>query len=71
MEVVFAQTDIHGQLHIDQVNELKVVDYQDGACRYAVDIMPGTTGAYQVCMRIFAKHPLLPHRQDFECVRWI
>ena len=71
VEVVFAQTDIHGQLHIDQVNELQVVDYQDGACRYAVDIMPGTTGAYQVCMRIFAKHPLLPHRQDFECVRWI
>jgi len=36
-----------------------------------VDVMPATTGAYQVGLRIFAKHPLLPHRQDFECVKWI
>ena len=71
VELVFAQTDIHGQLHIDQVNELQVVDAQDGTARYAVDVMPGTTGAYQVGLRIFAKHPLLPHRQDFECVKWI
>ena len=71
VELVFAQTDIHGQLHIDQVNELQVVDAQDGTARYAVDVMPATTGAYQVGLRIFAKHPLLPHRQDFECVKWI
>ena len=71
VELVFAQTDIRGDLHIDQVNELQVVDAQDGTARYAVDVMPGTTGAYQVGLRIFAKHPLLPHRQDFECVKWI
>ena len=71
VELVFAQTDSHAGLHIDQVNELQVVEYQDGTCRYAVDVMPGTTGAYQVGLRIFAKHPLLPHRQDFECVKWI
>jgi phosphorylase/glycogen(starch) synthase len=71
VELVFAQTDIHGKLHIDQVNELQMVEAQDGTARYAVDVMPGTTGAYQVGLRIFAKHPLLPHRQDFECVKWI
>ena len=71
VELVFAQTDIHGNLHIDQVNELQVVEAQDGTARYAVDVMPGTTGAYQVGIRIFAKHPLLPHRQDFECVKWV
>ena len=71
VELVFAQTDIHGQLHIDQVNEHQVVEVQYGTARYAVDVMPGTTGAYQVGLRIFAKHPLLPHRQDFECVKWI
>ena len=71
VELVFAQTDIHGSLHIDQVNELQVVEAQDGTARYAVDVMPATTGAYQVGLRIFAKHPLLPHRQDFECVKWV
>ena len=71
VELVFAQNDIHGNLHIDQVNELQVVEAQDGTARYAVDVMPATTGAYQVGLRIFAKHPLLPHRQDFECVKWV
>jgi phosphorylase/glycogen(starch) synthase len=71
VELVFAQTDNHGQLHIDQVNELQVVEAQDGTARYAVDVMPATTGAFQVGLRIFAKHPLLPHRQDFECVKWV
>ena len=71
VELVFAQTDIHGQLHIDQINELEVVEHADGICKYSADVMPGQTGAYQVGVRIFAKHPLLPHRQDFECVKWI
>ena len=71
VELVFAQTDNHGQLHIDQVNELEVVENADGICKYATDVMPSQTGAYQVGVRIFAKNPLLPHRQDFECVKWI
>ena len=71
VELVFAQTDIHGQLHIDQVNQLEVVENADGICKYATDVMPSQTGAYQVGVRIFAKHPLLPHRQDFECVKWV
>ena len=71
VELVFAQHDIHGVLHLDQVNELQVVESQEGTARYAVDVLPGQTGAYHVGVRIFAKHPLLPHRQDFECVKWI
>ena len=71
MELVFAQTDAHGKIHIDQVNELQPVEVGDGTCTYAVDVMPGQTGAYQVGLRIFAKNPLLPHRQDFACVKWV
>ena len=71
VELVFAQTDAHGKLHIDQVNELQPVEVGDGTCTYAVDVMPGQTGAYQVGLRIFAKNPLLPHRQDFACVKWV
>ena len=71
VELVFAQTDNRGELHIDQVNELQVVEAKEGTARYAVDVMPGQTGVYHVGIRIFAKHPLLPHRQDFECVKWI
>ena len=71
VELVFAQADKHGQLHIDQINELELVDSADGVCTFAADVMPGQTGAYQVGLRVFAKNPLLPHRQDFECVKWV
>jgi phosphorylase/glycogen(starch) synthase len=37
--------------------------------KYTADIMPEKTGVYQVGRRIYAKNPLLPHRQDFECVK--
>ena len=36
-----------------------------------VDVLPEKTGAYLVGARVFAKHPLLAHRQSFECVKWL
>ena len=37
----------------------------------ATDVLPEKTGAYLVGVRLFAKHPLLAHRQSFECVKWL
>ena len=71
MEAVFAQTDAHGKLHIVDVQEAKVAHFKDGVARYTVDVLPEKTGAYQVGARVFAKHPLLAHRQAFECVKWL
>ena len=71
LEAVFAQTDIHGKLHIVDVQECKVEAYKDGVAKYSVDMLPEKTGAYQVGARVFAKNPLLPHRQAFECVKWL
>ena len=71
VELVFAQQDIHGQLHIAFVQPLSCIEHADGVAKYAADLMPEKTGAYQVGLRIFARNPLLPHRQDLECVKWI
>ena len=71
VETIFAQIDVHGRLHISEVREHTPVEFNDGVCKYRVSILPERTGAYQVATRIFAKNPLLPHRQDFECVRWL
>jgi phosphorylase/glycogen(starch) synthase len=71
LEVVFAQTDAHGKLHIVEVQECQVVSFKDGVAKYQVDMLPEKTGAYQVGARVFAKNPLLPHRQSFECVKWL
>ena len=71
VEVVFAQTDAHGKVHIVEKKEFKVVEFNDGVAKYSVNLLPEKTGAYMVGGRIFAKHPLMPHRQDFECVKWL
>ena len=71
VEVVFAQVDAHDKLHIVDVQECKVVSFKDGVAKYSVDVVPEKTGAYQVGARVFAKNPLLAHRQSFECVKWL
>ncbi|MBP5689823.1 MAG: alpha-glucan family phosphorylase [Bacteroidales bacterium] len=71
VEVIFAQSDNKGALHISDVEEMKVAKFVDGVATYTLDLMPDKTGAYQVGLRAFAKNALLPHRQDFECVKWL
>ena len=71
VETIFAYADIRGRLHISVVADYKPVEFKDGVCRYQVSVLPDKTGMYQVATRIFAKHPLLPHRQDFDCVKWL
>jgi phosphorylase/glycogen(starch) synthase len=71
VEAVFAQADAHGKLHIVDVQECKVDSFKDGIAKYSVDVLPEKTGAYNVGARVFAKNALLPHRQSFECVKWL
>ena len=71
LEIVFAQSDARGKVHIVDVQEFKVVSVKDGVAHYAVDVLPEKTGSYLVGARVFAKHPLLAHRQSFECVKWL
>ncbi|MBO4467254.1 MAG: alpha-glucan family phosphorylase [Bacteroidales bacterium] len=71
VEVVFAQVDNRGVRHINDVQEFKAVDFKDGVAKYELSCLPEKTGAYEVCARVFAKNPLMPHRQDFECVKWL
>jgi phosphorylase/glycogen(starch) synthase len=71
LEVIFAQQDVRGKMHIVEVQEFKVDSFKDGVAKYTVNVLPEKTGAYMVGARAFAKHPLLAHRQSFECVKWL
>ena len=71
VEILFATTDHKQKLHIQETNELKCVDFNDGVATYRAEFIPDKTGMYQVATRMYAKNPLLPHRQDFELVKWL
>jgi len=71
VEIIFARMDARNNPHIVLVKEFSVKEFSGGICKYEVTVLPEQTGAYQVGARVFAKNPFLPHRQDFECVKWL
>ena len=71
VEILFATTDKKGRLHIQERYEFAPVESADGTAKYAAAINPDRSGIYQVAGRIYAKNAKLPHRQDFELVRWL
>ena len=71
VEILFATVDNKGKYHIQESYEFTPVECTDGVAKYTASINPDRSGLYQVAGRIYAKNSLLPHRQDFELVRWL
>ncbi len=71
VELLLASADKKGELHIQESFQYKVVSNDNGVVKYQASVLPQTIGLYQVAARIYATNPLLPHRQDFELVRWL
>lgn len=69
--MLFCTTDSKGNLHILDKCEFEVVSFNDGVATYRASVLPERSGMYQVATRMYAKNPLLPHRQDFGLVRWL
>jgi glycogen phosphorylase/synthase len=51
--------------------EFKLAHLNGNIATYAVDVMPTKTGAFDFGIRIYPKHPDLPHRQDFNLIKWV
>jgi alpha-glucan phosphorylase-like protein len=51
--------------------EMILMDVKNQSARFAVDIPPFQAGSYHYAFRIFPKHKLIPHRQDFCLVKWV
>ena len=71
VEVLVATTDRKRQLHIQEVFLSNVVEYKDGIATYHASVEPQRAGMYQFAVRMYAMNELLPHRQDFELVKWL
>ena len=71
VELLYATTDSKGKYHIQERYEFSPVDCHDDIAKYQASVLPERAGLYQVAVRIYAKNPLMPHRQDFELVRWL
>ncbi len=70
-ELVYARQNAKERYIKEGVFPFEFSKIEDGVATYTANILPNSTGAYQIAGRIFAKSDKLPHRQDFELVKWL
>jgi len=71
VELVVADLIESNQVKVKRVHEF-ILDSLDGTrATYKLSIIPVEPGAFDCGIRIYAKHPELPHRMDFCLVRWV
>lgn len=71
LELVFFKRHSETELELISRHEMSPVK-QDGPVAYwQCDIQPQSAGVFEYGFRMFPKHPLLAHRQDFGLVRWL
>ena len=61
----------NGQMKLGAHKEFQLAGVSGRTAIYEVTLLPFKTGAFEFGIRIFAKNPNLPHRQDFNLVKWI
>ncbi|MDR0729646.1 MAG: alpha-glucan family phosphorylase [Prevotellaceae bacterium] len=71
VEMVIAKQDKNGRYQVVSTVELTFVSCKDRIATYHLDFVPDVPGTYFMARRLFAKNPLLPHRQDFPLVKWV
>lgn len=71
IEILLAEYNKKGKLCIKEVFPYELKEYANGVATFVCKIVPDKTGAYQIAGRMYAKNGLLPHRQDFELVKWL
>ena len=71
IEVVFYRRQSETELDLISTHEL-ALDHQKAAeATYRCDFQPQAAGVFEYGFRMFPKHVLLAHRQDFGLVRWL
>jgi len=71
LELVFFKRFGDNELNIKLRTELVFKKMDDGAALYECAVEPGMAGVYEYGVRMFPRHELLPHRQDFALAKWV
>lgn len=70
VEILIAEQN-GNKMVIKKSYDFEVVSFDKGIAKYSCTIQPEKAGVYNFAARIYAKNPNLPHRQDFDLVKWL
>lgn len=71
LEVLFGHKVNDEVKQIENVEEMTVAGVDGNIVTYFCEIRINQAGVYDFAFRLYPKHPLLPHRQDFNLIKWI
>ena len=71
VELVVADLIESNEVIIKRVHDLTLDSLDGTRATFKLSIVPVEPGAFDCGIRIYAKHPELPHRMDFCLVRWV
>ncbi|MPM83429.1 Glycogen phosphorylase [bioreactor metagenome] len=71
VEILIAEQNNDNRMVIKERFDFVPVSIENSVAKYTCNIKPETAGLYNVAARIYPKNPHLPHRQDFDLVKWL
>ncbi|MCD4745768.1 MAG: alpha-glucan family phosphorylase [Bacteroidales bacterium] len=71
IEILFGRKENDEVKKIIYLEELKITGIDNNIVKFNCDIPATKAGVYDYAFRIFPKAPFLPHRQDFNLIKWI
>ncbi|MGB0929689.1 MAG: alpha-glucan family phosphorylase [Chitinophagales bacterium] len=71
VEVVFFKREDEDGLKLIHARTLDLIAQKDNYASFQCEIEATEAGVYEYGFRIVPKHPLLPHKQDLELVKWL
>lgn len=71
VEVVFYKRHSEKELEFLFVQQMDLKSKKGPEAVFACSFVPRTAGVFEYGFRLFPKHPMLAHRQDFGLVRWL
>ena len=71
VELVVVKPIENDNMEIIVKKEFDLVETEGQMSTYKVELIPLNPGVYEVGVRVFAKSPYMPNRQDFCLVRWL
>jgi len=70
IEILFGQKEMDMVKDFTYKKELELVEVNNKQAVFSCEIFISHSGVFDYAFRMFAKNPLLPHRQDFNLIRW-
>jgi len=71
IELVVAEPIDSENVKITHTQDFEVKKVENSVVTYSLDIVPTEPGVFDAGIRMYAKNPDLPHRQDFCLVKWL